>query len=92
MEKYISLLDNSDELLCQYQIVKDFAACRRNSASIVFKWFNESFPDYRNDPKIDASGKLVATVNVVSIEDLRKKAELPQAADPQSNNEGEKAV
>ena len=86
MEKYISLLDNSDELLCQYQIVKDFAACRRNSASIVFKWFNESFPDYRNDPKTDKNGKLVAKVNVISIEELKKKAELPQAADPQDTD------
>lgn len=86
MEKYISLLDNSDELLCQYQIVKDFAACRRNSASIVFKWFNESFPDYRNDPKTDKNGKLVAKVNVISFEELKKKAELPQAADPQDTD------
>ena len=92
MEKYISLLDNSDELLRQYQIVKDFAACRRNSASIVFKWFNESFPDYRKDPKIDENGKLVAKVNVVRIEDLKKKAELPQAAVPQYTDELEGVV
>lgn len=92
MEKYISLLDNSDELLHQYQIVKDFAACRRNSASIVFKWFNESFPDYRNDPKTDASGKLVAKVNVISFEELKKKAELPQAADPQDTDTLQKVV
>ena len=86
METYIKLLPDSEKLLKELELVKAFAKSRRNSASIVFKWFNESFPDYRNDPKTDKNGKLVAKVNVISIEELKKKAELPQAADPQDTD------
>ena len=89
MEKYIKLLPDSKKLLEELKLVKSFAESRRNSASIVFKWFNEKFPDYRKDPKIDENGKLVATVNVVNFEDFKKKAEAakaeaePPQADPQ---------
>ena len=92
MEKYIKLLPNSKKLLEELELVKSFAESRRNSASIVFKWFNEKFPDYRKDPKIDENGKLVATVNVVNFEDFKKKAEAakaeaePPQADPQDTD------
>jgi len=101
MEKYINLLSDSKKLLEELELVKSFAESRRNSASIVFKWFNEKFPDYRKDPKIDENGKLVATVNVVNFEDFKKKAEAakaeaePPQADPQDTegtNELQKVV
>lgn len=90
MEKYIKLLPKSEELLLQLQSVKDYAKAHNYAASIVFKWFNETFPDYHKKPKIDKDGKLIATVNIVNFEDFKKKAdaakaeaEPPQAADPQ---------
>ena len=92
MEKYIKLLPNSESLLLQLEAVKDYGKAHNYPSSYVFKWFNDSFPDYHKNPVIDANGKLVATVNVVRIEDVRKeleakkKAELPQAADPQDSN------
>ena len=101
MEKYIKLLPNSESLLLQLKAVKEYGKAHNYPSSYVFKWFNDSFPDYHKNPVIDANGKLVATVKVVRIEDVRKeleskkKAELPQAADPQDtegNNEGKKAV
>ena len=104
MKKYIALLPNSNELLQQLQLVKDFAESRNYSASIVFNWFNETFPDHRYAPKIDDNGKLFARVNVVNIEDYKKsveakelarakkKAELPQAADPQDTDTLQKVV
>ena len=92
MEKYIKLLPKSEELLLQLKAAKDYGKAHNYSSSIVFKWFNDSFPDYHKNPVIDANGKRVATVNVVRIEDVRKeleakkKAELPQAADPQDTD------
>lgn len=92
MKKYIALLDNSEELLRQFNLVKNFAESHRNSASIVFKWFNETFPDYHKAPKIDEKGNLIATVNVVNFEDFKKKAEAakaeaePPQADPQDTD------
>ena len=100
METYIKLLPDSEKLLKELKLVKDFAKSRRNSASIVFNWFNETFPDHRYAPKIDDNGKLFARVNVVNIEDYKKSleakerareeakkdAELPQAADPQGTD------
>ena len=73
MEKYIKLLPDSANLLAQLQLVKDYAKAHNYAASIVFKWFNETFPDYRYNPKIDKDGKLIATVNVVSLEEFQKK-------------------
>ena len=101
MVAYINLLPNSAELLRHLQLVKDFAACRRNSASIVFNWFNETFPDYRYAPKIDKEGNLVARVNVINLADYKKSVEEKEQAraeaeaDPQDTedtNELKKAV
>ena len=102
MEKYIKLLPDSEKLLAELKLVKNYAKAHNYAASIVFKWFNEKFPDYHKKPKIDENGKLVATVNVVNFEDFKKKAdaakaeaEPPQAADPQDTegtNELKKVV
>lgn len=84
MVDYINLLPNSDKLMKQFQLVKSFAACHDHSAVIVFNWFNKTFPDYRKPPRIDENGNLIATINVVDIEDYKKsvearsKPELPQ--------------
>lgn len=89
MEKYIALLPDSEKLLAELKLVKNYAKAHNYAASIVFKWFNEKFPDYRYAPKIDKNGKLIATVNVVNFADFKKKAEEakaeaePPQADPQ---------
>ena len=99
MKKYIALLPDSEKLLLQLQLVKDYAKAHNYAASIVFKWFNETFPDYHKAPKIDEKGNLIATVNIVNFEDFKKKAnaakaeaEPPQAADPQDTVELPDAV
>lgn len=98
MKKYIALLPDSKKLLDELNLVKAFADTRRNSASIVFNWFNEKFPDHRYAPQIKEDGTLFARVNVVDIEAYKKsveekelarkkakveEAEPPQTADPQ---------
>lgn len=88
MERYIKLLPDGANLLAQLQLVKDYAKAHTYAASIVFKWFNETFPDYRKDPKIDTNGNLIATVNIVSFEDFKKKAE----AEPQDTDELKKVI
>ncbi len=106
MEKYIKLLPDSEKLLLQLQLVKDYADAHNYASSIVFKWFNETFPDYRYAPKIDKEGNLIAHVNVIDFDAYRKsveekeqaraaakaKAEPSQAADPQDTDELPDAV
>lgn len=75
IEAYLRLLPESEKLLARFEAVKAYAACHRNSASIVFKWFNESFPDYRKAPKLDENGKLIAAVNVVSLDAFKREKE-----------------
>ena len=70
MEAYIRLLPDGDALMERYRLVRAFAKCRRNSASIVFRWFNESFPDYRKPPRLDRDGRLIAAVRAVAPEAL----------------------
>ena len=102
MKKYINLLPDSEKLLNELKLVKDFAAAHNYAASIVFNWFNEAFPDYRFAPKIDNEGNLIARVNIVDFETYKKsveekarakaQAELPEAADPQDEEELKKVV
>ena len=80
MKKYINLLPDSEKLLNQLQLVKKFAECRRNSASIVFKWFNDTFPDYRKAPRIDKDGNLVANVNIIPFDKFAKSVEEAEKA------------
>ena len=99
MVAYINLLPERDELLKQFEMMKKIAATYpSNPASIVFKWFNNAWPDYRKTPKIDKDGNLIATVNVVNFEDFKKKADAakaeaePPRADPQDTVELPDAV
>ena len=80
MKKYIKLLPNSKKLLEELELVKSFAESRRNSASIVFNWFNEKFPDHRYAPQIDKDGKLFARVNVVDFDAYKKSVEEKEQA------------
>lgn len=80
MKKYIKLLPNSEKLLEELKLVKDYADTRRNSASIVFNWFNEKFPDHRYAPQIDKDGKLFARVNVVDFDAYKKSVEEKEQA------------
>ncbi len=80
MKKYIKLLPDSEKLLKELELVKAFADTRRNSASIVFNWFNEKFPDHRYAPQIDKEGKLFARVNVVDVEAYKKSVEEKEQA------------
>lgn len=75
IEAYLRLLPDSEKLLANFEAVRAYAACHRNSASIVFKWFNESFPDYRKAPQLDENGKLIAAVNVISLEAFKREKE-----------------
>jgi len=84
MEKYIKLLDNAGELMKEFKLVKAFAKTRRNSASIVFKWFNDKFPDYRKPPRLDENGKLIAEVKIISLEEVKKAAEEAEKAEQQA--------
>ena len=98
MERYIKLLPDSEKLLLQLETAKDYAKAHNYASSIVFKWFNETFPDYHKKPKIDKDGKLIATVNIVNFEDFKKKANAakaeaePPQADPQDTVELPDAV
>ena len=79
MEAYIRLLPDGDALMERCRLVRAFAKCRRNSASIVFRWFNESFPDYRKPPRLDRDGHLIAAVRTVAPEALCPSGEtLPE--------------
>ena len=75
----------------EFELVKAFAKTRRNSASIVFKWFNDKFPDYRKPPRMDKNGKLIATVNIISLEEVKKAAEEAEKAEAAKQAEAQAA-
>lgn len=60
METYIKEHENADELMVAFKAVKKIAEAQANPHNFVCKWFLRQFPDYREIPKIDKDGKIVA--------------------------------
>ena len=106
IEIFISYLENGLEMMEQFETIRGVSLSDDACYEMVLDWFNETFPDYRFAPKIDKDGNLIATVNVVNFADYKKsveekerakalakaQAELPEAADPQEEEELKKVV
>ena len=60
METYIKEHENADELMVAFKAVKKIAEAQMNPHNFVCKWFLRQFPEYRDIPKIDKDGKIVA--------------------------------
>ena len=92
MEKYIKLLPDSEKLLAELKLVKNYAKAHNYAASIVFKWFNDKFPDYRKPPRLDENGKLIAEVKIISLEEVKKAAEEAEKAEAAKQAEQQAAA
>lgn len=65
MEKYISLHENADELLAQFDTVKDAGDSQSNKYVYVANWFHKQFPQYKEIPTIvDGRIKAVALIKI----------------------------
>ena len=50
MEKYMSVFQNADELLAQFEVVKKCSLGQSNHYKFVLDWFKNQFPKYKELP------------------------------------------
>lgn len=75
MERYISLHENSDELLEMFQKVKAIASTQKNSFLYTKRWFMKQFPHFTELPTF-TNGKLyVLPVNAPEVEEVTETEE-----------------
>ena len=50
MEQYMSVFENADELLAQFEVVKTCSLGQSNHYKFVLDWFKNQFPKYKELP------------------------------------------
>lgn len=63
MEAYIRMLDVADEMLSEFEVVRETAKSRRNRQQYVNDWFRKTFPRYDAIPELDDDNRIVYNSN-----------------------------
>lgn len=63
MEAYIRMLDVADEMLSEFEAVREAAKSRRNRQQYVNDWFRKTFPCYDAIPELDDENRIVYNPN-----------------------------
>lgn len=63
MEAYIRMLDVADEMLSEFEVVRETAKSRRNRQQYVNDWFRKTFPRYDAIPELDDDNRIVYNPN-----------------------------
>lgn len=63
MEAYIKMLDVADEMLSEFEAVRETAKSRRNRQQYVNDWFRHTFPRYDAIPELDDENRIVYNPN-----------------------------
>ena len=72
MEKYMSVFQNANELLAQFEVVKRQSKLEKSPYQFVLSWFVEQFPDYQELPDFNEKAK-----NVIALDAFLKKEKVP---------------
>ena len=70
MEQYMSVFENADELLAQFEVVKTCSLGQSNHYKFVLDWFKKQFPKYKEQPDFSNN-----TSKVIDLETIKKKQE-----------------
>ena len=63
MAIYISLLDNADEMMDEFDLVRELAKSEKHPRQYVNAWFREQFPNYEEIPEFDENNRVVYDPN-----------------------------
>lgn len=63
MRAYIEMLDVADEMLSEFEAVREAAKSRRNRQQYVNDWFRKTFPRYDAIPELDDDNRIVYNPN-----------------------------
>ena len=59
MAQYISLLDDADEMMDEFDVVRSIAKSEEHPRKYVNEWFREQFPNYGKIAKLDDNNRIV---------------------------------
>ena len=63
MRAYIEMLDVADEMLNEFEAVREAAKSRNNRQQYVNDWFRKTFPQYDAIPELDDENRIVYNPN-----------------------------
>lgn len=61
MKKYISLMDEADKYMAEFNAVIEESKATNKAYAYVLAWFKKTFPHYGKQPERDANLKIVNT-------------------------------
>ena len=64
MAHYISLLDDADEMMDEFDLVRELAKSEEHPRQYVNAWFREQFPNYEAIPEFDENNRVVYNPNL----------------------------
>lgn len=73
METYISLLEDSEDMLKGFTKVKKLSHSKRHPYEYVLKWFHKEFPRYEDYPTFDDNWNVIHDPNPVATALPQKK-------------------
>lgn len=74
MEKYMSVFQNADELLAQFEVVKKCSLGQSNHYQFVLDWFKAQFPKYKELPDFGNNAPKVIDLAAFQKKQEEKKA------------------
>jgi tryptophanyl-tRNA synthetase len=63
-DTYIAMLDDADDMMDEFQSVREAAKNRKDRARYVNNWFRNEFPNYDAIPEFDPDFRIVHNPNV----------------------------
>ena len=78
MEQYMSVFENADELLAQFEVVKTCSLGQSNHYKFVLDWFKAQFPNYKKQPDFSNNASKVIDLAAFQKKQEEKKAENEQ--------------
>ena len=76
MERFISSLSNSDEVMDAYTFIRENASKVSTSPyAVVRKWFAAQFPKYRKDPIFYYRNTVEIISTIIFLDEVKKEAE-----------------
>lgn len=76
MEQYMSVFQNADKLLAQFEVVKECSKQQPSPYKFVRDWFEDQFPKYREQPDFSPNAsKVVALIAFQKKQEEKKEQE-----------------
>jgi len=63
MRSYIVKLDDAEEMVKEFDQIRETAKERKNRVAFVNQWFRSEFPNYDNVPEFDEKLRIVHNPN-----------------------------